>query len=383
MAFNFDQWVDRSHSDSVKWDKYRDRDIIPLWVADTDFPSPPAIIAALQQRIAHAVFGYSHPSPELIEVFTHRMLERYGWRINPEWLIFLPGMVCGLNLCVRAFTAEGEGTLAPSPIYPPFRKAAKFAGRSQLSVPLRLQDRRWLLDFSAIAGQLNGKEKLLLLCNPQNPGGTVYRRQELLQQHAFAQAHELIVCSDEIHCDLLLEPGGEHIPFATLNDDAAQRSITLMSPSKTFNIAGLSASMAIIPNPELRQKLVRARSGIVPEVDVLALVAAQAAYQHGQDWLDALLIYLRANRDLVTERINAMPGLLLQPIEATYLAWIDCSQLAVDNPHAFFEQAGVGLSPGLDFGNRHFVRLNFGCRRELLIQALDRMMLATQALMPI
>ncbi|MFS7160327.1 MalY/PatB family protein [Serratia proteamaculans] len=383
MAFNFDQWVDRSHSDSVKWDKYRDRDIIPLWVADTDFPSPPAIIAALQQRIAHAVFGYSHPSPELIEVFTHRMLERYGWRINPEWLIFLPGMVCGLNLCVRAFTAEGEGTLAPSPIYPPFRKAAKFAGRSQLSVPLRLQDHRWLLDFSAIAGQLNGKEKLLLLCNPQNPGGTVYRRQELLQQHAFAQAHELIVCSDEIHCDLLLEPGGEHIPFATLNDDAAQRSITLMSPSKTFNIAGLGASMAIIPNPELRQKLVRARSGIVPEVDVLALVAAQAAYQHGQDWLDALLIYLRANRDLVTERINAMPGLLLQPIEATYLAWIDCSQLTVDNPHAFFEQAGVGLSPGLDFGNRHFVRLNFGCRRELLIQALDRMMLATQALMPI
>ncbi|SPZ65365.1 Cystathionine beta-lyase PatB [Serratia quinivorans] len=382
MAFNFDQWVDRSHSDSVKWDKYRDRDIIPLWVADTDFPSPPAIIDALQQRVAHAVFGYSHPSPELIEVFTRRMLERYGWRINPEWLIFLPGLVCGLNLCVRAFTAEGEGTLAPSPIYPPFRKAAKFAGRTQLPVPLTLRDRRWLLDFSAITGQLSGKEKLLLLCNPQNPGGTVYRRQELLEHHEFALAHELTVCSDEIHCDLLLEPGGEHIPFATLNEDAAQRSITLMSPSKTFNIAGLGASMAIVPNPQLRQKLARARSGIVPEVDVLALVAAQAAYQHGQDWLDALLSYLRANRDLVTERINAMPGLLLQPIEATYLAWIDCSQLAVDNPHAFFEQAGVGLSSGLDFGNRHFVRLNFGCRRELLSQALDRMMLATQALMP-
>ncbi|CAI1588411.1 Cystathionine beta-lyase PatB [Serratia quinivorans] len=382
MAFNFDQWVDRSHSDSVKWDKYRDRDIIPLWVADTDFPSPPAIIDALQERVAHAVFGYSHPSPELIEVFTRRMLERYGWRINPEWLIFLPGLVCGLNLCVRAFTAEGEGTLAPSPIYPPFRKAAKFAGRTQLPVPLTLHDRRWLLDFSAITGQLSGKEKLLLLCNPQNPGGTVYRRQELLEHHEFALAHELTVCSDEIHCDLLLEPGGEHIPFATLNEDAAQRSITLMSPSKTFNIAGLGASMAIVPNPQLRQKLARARSGIVPEVDVLALVAAQAAYQHGQDWLDALLSYLRANRDLVTERINAMPGLLLQPIEATYLAWIDCSQLAVDNPHAFFEQAGVGLSPGLDFGNRHFVRLNFGCRRELLSQALDRMMLATQTLMP-
>lgn len=382
MAFNFDQWVDRSHSDSVKWDKYRDRDIIPLWVADTDFPSPPAIIAALQQRVAHAVFGYGHPSAELIEVFTQRMLERYGWRINPEWLIFLPGLVCGLNLCVRAFTAEGEGTLAPSPIYPPFRKAAKFAGRSQLPIPLTLEDKRWVLDLTAITGQLNGREKLLLLCNPQNPGGTVYRRQELLQQHAFAQRHDLIVCSDEIHCDLLLEPGCQHIPFATLNEDAAQRSITLMSPSKTFNIAGLGASMALVPNTALRQKLIRTRSGIVPEVDILALVAAQAAYQHGQDWLDELLVYLRANRDLVTERINAMPGLQLQPIEATYLAWIDCSQLAVDNPHAFFEQAGVGLSLGLDFGNRHFVRLNFGCRRELLSQALDRMLIATRSLIP-
>ncbi|CAI0886174.1 MalY/PatB family protein [Serratia grimesii] len=382
MAFNFDQWVDRSHSDSVKWDKYRDRDIIPLWVADTDFPSPPAIIAALQQRVAHAVFGYGHPSPELIEVFTQRMLERYGWRINPEWLIFLPGLVCGLNLCVRAFTAEGEGTLAPSPIYPPFRKAAKFAGRSQLPIPLTLEDKRWVLDLTTITGQLNGREKLLLLCNPQNPGGTVYRRQELLQQHAFAQRHDLIVCSDEIHCDLLLEPGCQHIPFATLNEDAGQRSITLMSPSKTFNIAGLGASMALVPNTALRQKLIRTRSGIVPEVDILALVAAQAAYQHGQDWLDELLVYLRANRDLVIERINAMPGLQLQPIEATYLAWIDCSQLAVDNPHAFFEQAGVGLSPGLDFGNRHFVRLNFGCRRELLSQALDRMLIATRSLIP-
>lgn len=381
MAFNFDQWVDRSHSDSVKWDKYRDRDIIPLWVADTDFPSPPAIIDALQQRVAHAVFGYGHPSPALIEVFSQRMLERYSWRINPEWLIFLPGLVCGLNLCVRAFTAENEGTLAPSPIYPPFRKAAKFAGRSQLQVPLALKEKRWGLDFTSITEQLNGKEKLLLLCNPQNPGGTVYRRQELLQQHSFAQNHDLIVCSDEIHCDLLLEPGCQHIPFATLNEDAAQRSITLMSPSKTFNIAGLGASMAIVPNPALRQKLIRTRSGIVPEVDILALVAAQAAYQHGQEWLDELLVYLRSNRDLVTERINAMPGLQLQPIEATYLAWIDCRQLAVDNPHAFFERAGVGLSPGLDFGNRHFVRLNFGCRRELLTQALDRMLMATHSLM--
>ncbi|CAI2451553.1 MalY/PatB family protein [Serratia ficaria] len=382
MAFNFDQWVDRSHSDSVKWDKYHDRDVIPLWVADSDFRAPPAVIDALRQRVAHGVFGYSHPSHDLVEVFTRRMVERYGWRIKPEWIIFLPGLVCGLNLCVRAYTAEQEGTLAPSPIYPPFRKAAKFAGRRQLPVPLALVNQRWLLDLPAIEAQLDGKEKLLLLCNPQNPGGTAYRREELLRHHDFARKHGLIVCSDEIHCDLLLEPDVRHIPFATLNEDAAQRSITLMSPSKTFNIAGLGASMAIIPNAALRQRLQRARNGIVPDVDLLALVAAQAAYQHGQPWLDEQLLYLRANRDVVTERINAMPGLRLPPIEASYLAWIDCSELKVDNPHAFFEQAGVGLSPGLDFGNRRFVRLNFGCRRALLNEALDRMAQACASLPP-
>lgn len=381
MAFNFDQWVDRSHSESVKWDKYHDRDIIPLWVADSDFLSPPAVIDALHQRVAHGVFGYGHPSPELIKVFTRRMVERYNWCIKPEWLIFLPGLVCGLNLCVRAFTSDDDGTIAPTPIYPPFRKAAMFARRSQLSIPMQLHDRRWLPDLSSVARQLTGREKLLLLCNPHNPGGTVYRRDELLAQQQFAQAHELIVCSDEIHCDLLLEPGMRHIPFATLNEDAALRSVTLMSPSKTFNIAGLGASMAIIPNPELRRALCRERRGIVPEVDVLALVAAQAAYRHGQPCLDAQLAYLRGNRDLVMECINALPGLQLQPVEATYLAWIDCSGLPVDNPHVFFEQAGVGLSPGLDFGDRRFVRLNFGCQRDLLLRALQRMSNAVQALM--
>lgn len=382
MAFNFDQQIDRSHSDSVKWDKYHGRDIIPLWVADTDFRSPPAVIAALQQRVAHGVFGYGHPSPDLSAVFVQRMVERYGWHIKPEWLVFLPGLISGLNLSVQAFSAPGEGTLAPNPIYPPFRKAAKFSGRSQIAIPLALRQRRWVMDLTAAEAQLTGKERLLMLCNPQNPGGTVYRRDELLAQHAFAQRHDLVVCSDEIHCDLLLEPGLRHIPFASLNADAEQRSITLMAPSKTFNIAGLGAAMAIIPNPALRQRFNRQRSGLVPPVDILALTAAHAAYRDGQAWLDELLDYLRANRDRVSQRINAMPGLQLQPIEATYLAWCDCSGLPVENPHAFFEQAGVGLSPGLEFGNRHFVRLNFGCRREMLDSALDRMEQAIAALAP-
>lgn len=379
MAFNFDQWVDRSHSDSVKWDKYRGRDILPLWVADSDFASSPAVIEALQRRVAHGVFGYTHPSPDLLEVFIRRMVERYGWHIKPEWIIFLPGLVCGLNLCVRACTEEHQSTLAPLPFIRRFAKRPNSRGVNTLGAANGGKPTLGA-GFSALHGQLSGNEKLLLLCNPQNPGGTVYRRDELLQHHQFAREHDLIVCSDEIHCELLLEPGVRHIPFATLNEDAAQRSVTLMSPSKTFNLAGLGASMAIVPNEALRQKLKRARSGIVPEVNLLALVAAQAAYQYGQPWLDEQLIYLRANRDRLTERINAMPGLTLLPIEATYLAWIDCSALPVDNPHQFFERAGVGLSAGLDFGDRRFVRLNFGCRRALLDEALDRMAQACAAL---
>ncbi|AWH87491.1 MalY/PatB family protein [Limnobaculum parvum] len=373
MASNFDLYVERRHTDSDKWHKYEDTEIIPLWVADSDFKSPPVVIEALQKRVAHGVFGYGYPSPALIDVFIQRMKQRYQWDIKSEWLVFLPGLVCGLNLCVRALTTPEQGTIAPHPIYSPFMKAARFANRNQISAPVKLQNKRWVLDLEATENQLSGSEKMLLLCNPQNPGGTVYRRHELVAQLDFAQRHNLIVCSDEIHCDLLLDEGLKHIPFASLSEDAAQRSVTLMSPSKTFNIAGLGASIAVIPNTALRHRFIEARSGIVPSVDILAYVAATAAYQGGEEWLSEQLVYLRGNRDLVLERINAIPGLKLMPIEATYLAWIDASGLAVTNPHAFFEQAGVGLSPGSDFGNPNFVRLNFGCQRALLEQALTRM----------
>ncbi len=211
------------------------------------------------------------------------------------------------------------------------------------------------------------------MCNPLNPGGTVYRKEELEATLAFAEKHNLLVCSDEIHCDLILDEALTHIPFASINERAAQRSVTLMAPSKTFNIAGLGASIAIIPNPKIRQRFIKVKRGIVPGVSLLAFTAAEAAYEHGQDWLDAQLDYLRGHRDYLMREINALPGLKLEKIEATYLAWIDCSGLPVDNPHRFFEQAGVGLSPGIDFGNRQFVRLNFGCTRKTLEEAVARM----------
>ncbi|MBY4887795.1 PatB family C-S lyase [Pantoea sp. DY-15] len=377
MAFDFNQWIDRRHSDSLKWHKYGDRDVLPLWVADSDFRSPPGVIEAIKQRAEHGVFGYGATPTGLIDITLSRLAQRYNWQIEPDWIVLLPGVVCGLNLSVRAFTESGESTVSPTPIYPPFRGAAKLADRAQVNLPLRLQNDRWVMVLDDRAMQ--GNERLLMLCNPQNPGGTVYRRDELEAQLAFAQQHDLIVCSDEIHCDLLLSPGAQHIPFAALSEDAAQRSITLLSPSKTFNIAGLGASLAIIPNSELRARFKRVREGIVPGVDILALVAAEAAWRDGDAWLAAQLDYLRANRDWLVAQVNALPELQMAAPEATYLGWIDASKLDVASPMDYFEQHGLGFSPGHDFGDDNFVRFNFGCTRATLEQAVARLQKAVAA----
>ncbi|MEB5973451.1 MalY/PatB family protein [Pantoea dispersa] len=377
MAFDFDQGIDRRHSDSLKWHKYGDRDVLPLWVADTDFRSPACIIEAIKQRADHGVFGYGATPHGLIDITISRLAQRYGWQIEAEWIVLLPGVVSGLNLSVRAFTEPSQGTVAPTPIYPPFRAAARLAQRAQVNLPLQLQQDRWVMQLDD--SQMQGNERLLMLCNPQNPGGTVYRRAELEAQLAFAQRHDLLVCSDEIHCDLLLQPGVQHIPFASLSDDAAQRSITLISPSKTFNIAGLGASMAIISNPELRKRFKQVREGIVPGVDILALVAAEAAWRGGDAWLEAQLDYLRANRDWLVQQVNALPELSMAAPEASYLGWIDASQLDVASPALYFEKHGLGFSPGRDFGDDRFVRFNFGCTRATLQQAVLRLQQAVAA----
>ncbi len=380
MTCNFDQRIDRRHSDSLKWQKYGDRDILPLWIADTDFRSPDCIIDALKQRVEHGIFGYGRSPVELAETVVRRMAERYQWQVEPEWLVFLPGVISGLNLAVRAFTEAHQGTVAPSPIYPPFRLAAKLANRTQINAPLRLENHRWVIKLNQLEAEMSGNEKLLMLCNPQNPGGTVYRREELEEQLRFARQHDLIVCSDEIHSDLLLEPGVSHIPFASLSEDAERRTVTLISPSKTFNIAGLGASVAIIADKDLRTRFQAARQGIVPPVDILSLVAANAAWHGGQSWLDAQLDYLRKSRDLLVKGINAIDGLSVVAPEASYLAWIDASKLNVASPVLFFERHGVGFSAGRDFGDDNFIRFNFGCPRAIIIEAIKRMEKAVRTL---
>ena len=375
--FDFDPRIDRRPTRALKWLKYEGTDILPMWVADTEFKAPPAVIKALSERVDHGIFGYSRPSPNLTELLVKRMAELYDWHIEADWLVYMPGVVPALNLACQTFSQPDSPIITVKPIYYPFLQAPGFHGRKAAYVDMVEQDGRWVPDLAQLEETAKTSD-LLLLCNPHNPGGTIYTKEELLAINDIAQRHEVIVCSDEIHCDLLLDEGKPHIPYASLNDDAANRSLILMAPSKTFNIAGLCCSFAIVPNPELRKRFTRAARGIMADVNLLGFVAAEAAYQDGADWLSAQLDYLRANRDLLVTRLNKVPGVKVLPPEATYLAWIEISALQLSDPVGFFEQAGVGLSSGGQFGGSDFIRLNFGCSRAMLEEALDRMITAIE-----
>ncbi len=374
-AFDFEHVPERRGSDSVKWNKYAGQDVLPLWIADMDFASPPPVLAALQARVARGDLGYAEPWPALVEAVQAYCQRHYDWRVEADWLVWLPGLVCGINLACRS--VDGE-VLTATPVYPPFLSAPGLSGRGLVRVSLREEGGRWSWDFAALEAAVTPATRLLLLCHPHNPVGRAWDADELQALAEFAARHDLVVCSDEIHCDLVLDPERHHVPFARLGEDAARRSITLMAPSKTYNIAGLGCSLAIIPDPALRRRYQAARRGIVPDVNVLALTACASALLEGEAWRQDLLAVLRANRDRVEAAVNAMPGLSLGHVEATYLAWIDARGLGVDAPVEFFEAAGVGLSDGRDFGLPGWVRLNFGCAPALLDQALDRMRAACQ-----
>jgi cysteine-S-conjugate beta-lyase len=371
--FDFDTIIDRSNTGSEKWDRYRGRDIIPLWVADMDFRSPPAVIEALHERVAHGVFGYTHPSDELVDAVRASLLADYGWEVAPEWIIWLPGLVSGLNILCRAVGAPGDEVVTFTPVYPPFLSAPGLSDRTLVKVPLLMRDGSWTIDMDLLERSVSPRTRLLLLCSPHNPVGRVWSAEELASLADFAERHDLVIGSDDIHAGLVLDEHKRHLPIATLSPEAAQRTITLFAPSKTFNIPGLGCSFAVIGDPSLRLAFRKAMGRIVPHVNLLGLTAALAAYRHGEEWRRELIVYLRGNRDLVTAEIAAMPGLAMAHVEATYLAWIDARSTGIADPAAFFEEAGVGLSDGADFGAPGFVRLNFGCSGTLLMEALRRM----------
>jgi cysteine-S-conjugate beta-lyase len=351
-----------------------------MWVADMDFISPPAVLEALMARVQHGVFGYTLAPDELITVVVERLFDLYQWSIEPEWIVWLPGLVCGLNVVCRAVGKAGDAVLTQRPIYPPFLSAPKNQGRVVQTCNIIQQEGRWQIDFNDMQQAITPATKLYILCNPHNPCGRIFSREELAQVAEIYLRRDLVLCSDEIHCDLLLDGDKKHLPIATLSPEIADRTITLMAPSKTFNIAGLGLSFAVIPNKKLRGQVVEAKQGIVPWPNALSYTAALAAYREGEEWLQELLDYLRVNRDIVERRINAMRGLSCAHVEATYLAWIDVRPLGLENPHQFFEKAGVGLSNGEEFGGTGFLRLNFGCTRSMLEEALNRMEQAVNSL---
>ena len=369
MMSIFDQPVERRGSDSIKWGKYADRDILPLWVADMDFAAPPPVIATLHERIEHGVFGYGAPWPSLTESVLAHLEGDYGWRIEAEWLVWLPGLVSGLNIACRA--VDGD-VLTATPIYPPFLSAPHFSGRQLSRSELVQNDGHWQWDKLALKTALTATTRLFMLCHPHNPVGRCWSREELLDLAVFAEENDLIVCSDEIHCGLILDADKRHIPFASLSPAVAKRSITLMAPSKTYNIPGLGCSFAVISDPALRRRFEKAMQGIVPHVNILGLAASEAAYRDCADWHRELITYLAANRDQLAAAVNAEKGVKMNRVEATYLAWIDVRGLALERPAAHFEAHGLGLSDGADFGAPGFLRLNFGCTRATLDQALRR-----------
>ena len=372
----FDTVIDRRGSDSFKWGKYAGRDILPLWVADMDFAAPPAVLDALHRRIEHGVFGYGGSWPSLTESVLAHLEDEYGWAIEPEWLVWLPGLVSGLNVACRA--VDGE-VLTATPIYPPFLSAPQFSGRPLKRVDLALDANRWHWDMTAMAQATSAATRLFLLCHPHNPVGRCWSRDELLALAEHAERHDLVVCSDEIHCGLILDPDKRHVPFASLSPAIAQRTITLLAPSKTFNIPGLGCAFAVIPDATLRRRFERAMHGIVPHVNVLGLAACEAAFRHGGDWHRELIAYLRGNRDRVAEVVASLPGVHMTPVEATYLAWIDVRDLHLAKPAAHCEAHGLGLSDGSDFGAPGWLRLNFGCPRATLDDALARFSKAVAA----
>ncbi len=377
MNFDFDTPPDRRGTDSQKWQKYAGRDVLPLWVADMDFRSPPALLAALHQRVDHGIFGYARPTAATTEAFVTACAQRYGWAVDPAWLVWLPGLVVGLNVVTQALTTAGEEVLTLAPVYPPFLTTPRNSGRVSTAVPWALVAGRWEIDWEALERAVTPQTKIFLLCNPHNPLARVWRRDELVHLADFCLRHGLVLCSDEIHCDLILDPALNHFPTATLGPEIAARTVTLMAPSKTYNVPGLGTSLAIIPDPALRAKFVRATAGIVAEVTCLGYTACEAAYRDCEPWRQELLAYLRGNRDYLTDFVaRELPGVKIEaPIEATYLAWLNVEALGLADPVARFEQHGAGLSDGFHFGEprgRH-VRLNFGCPRATLAEALHRL----------
>lgn len=371
------------HADSLKWNRYADagEDMIGAWVADMDFLAPAPVREAVHARLQGGPLGYSEAPGELLELFRSRMQRLYGWHIEAEWVVFLPGVVPGLFGAVRTAGEAGGAVITQTPNYYHFFGAAEFSGQRLLPLDNRLIGNRWEMDFDQLTHLAGQGARSFLLCNPHNPVGRVLTESELSRVADFCLQNELLMCSDEIHAELVLDEDKQHIPLASLSPEIAARTITLVSPSKAFNLPGIGAfAMAVIPDAEIRHRFEQQIYGLAPHPGALAYTAAMAAYRDCDGWLANLIQYLRGNRDLVQQQIAAFEGVSMTHVEATFLAWLNVSDLELENPFQHFLDHGVALSDGKPMGDEHYLRLNFGTNRANLTEILVRIERAIAAI---
>jgi cystathionine beta-lyase len=395
MPYDFDRVIDRRHTNSVKWDAYPD-DVLPMWVADMDFAAPEPVLAALRSKVEHGVFGYEWASKKLLETVAARMQKLHGWQVSADMVVAIPGIVSGFNVAARIAGKPGDGLLVQPPVYFPFLKVPENTGlKIQLAQLKQVNDPETLhyeIDFDEFEATINADgahTAMFLLCQPHNPTGSVYTPQQLTRLAEICLRNGTLICSDEIHGELLLG-GAEYTPMAALSPEIAQRTITLVAPSKTFNVAGLFCGFAIIPNPELCKAYKQEVERLTLHVSSLGLAAAQASFSGDcDDWLAELQCYLTTNRDFLAAYLaRNMPDVRTTLPDATYLAWLDSNALVrsgriTTSPFKFFlDKAKVALNDGSTFGpgGEGFVRFNFGCPRSTMLQALELMKTAIELL---
>ena len=398
MKYNFDLKCDRSNTNCVKWDAVKDvfgrEDIIPMWVADMDFPAAKPIVAALKKRAAHEFYGYTKPGQELIEAIVSRMRRKFNWQIRPEWIVFTPGVIPALSAAVRAVSRPGDEIVLQEPVYFPFFSVVTQSGCKIVNNPLKFDGKRYTMDlrdleskFRPVAGShlTHSRAKAVIFCNPQNPIGRLWTKAETTRMGEIVIRNGGIVISDEIHCEILYK-GYRHTPFAAISDEFAQNSVVCMAPSKTFNLAGLHASCIIIPNQKLRESFSDSMAAVVPGPNVFGLVAMEAAFSEGDDWLAQMLDYLNGNLKITMEFFaKRVPQIKVIKPQGTYLLWLDCRKLGLDNQalSTFMRaKARVGFDDGFLFGESGsgFERMNIACPRVILLEALSRIENAVNSL---
>lgn len=372
----FDQIIDRKSQGAMKWQRYA-ADVLPLWVADADFYCAPAILNALKTHLDQGVLGYRHPDSFLAatDAVVAWLKRQHQWQVEPEWLVWVPGVIAAFNMACSVFCEPGDSVLVQRPNYKPLLMAPILNGLQQETVSTVLEGGRWVLDFDELERKAaNPRCRLFLLCNPMNPCGTVLNAEEMAKIEAICLRYDVLLCSDELHCDLILSPEAKHIPAGSLPNLAAQ-TLTIMAANKTFNIAELSTGFVVIPDKTLRQRFQRGCLGTLPWPSPMGVLATEAAFSDCDDWYQGQLNYLRANRQLLVEGLKKHPTLNYQASDATYLAWVDASGLECGDVQAAVEAVGVGPSPGRDFGWNEFFRINFACPRVYIEQAVARLKL--------